>query len=146
MHARINLEQTNYSMTDIASVGIKAQLIREINTDELDSIYVEYCQYKKFPSVMPLFGEEYLYPQADVIAYYDTNIMVAFTLMFRYNTKNVAANQFAWTYHNPKLRLGIRSLHYTCAYYKSEGYKHLYLGDAAAYKKYLDGFEICGPI
>lgn len=146
MHARIDLEKTHYSVRDIQSVGIKARLIREFDTTELNSIYIEYCRYKKFPSVMPLFSEEYMYPQADVIAYYDADVMVAFTLMFRYNSLNLAANQFAWTYHNPKLRLGIRSLHYTCAYYKSEGFKYLYLGDAAEYKKHLDGFEICGPI
>jgi len=145
MHARIDLDKTNYSLNAIQQIDLKVRLIRAFNTDELDKIYISYCQYKKFPSVMPLFSDEYLYPQSDVFAYYDNEVMVGFTLMFRYNTKNVAANQFAWTYHKPKIRLGIRSLHYICAHYKQEGFKHLYLGDAASYKQYLDGFELCGP-
>ena len=145
MHARIDLDKTNYSLNAIQQIDLKVRLIREFDTHELDKIYIAYCRYKKFPSVMPLFSDEYLYPQSDVFAYYDNEVMVGFTLMFRYNTKNVAANQFAWTYHKPKIRLGIRSLHYICAHYKQEGFKHLYLGDAASYKQYLDGFELCGP-
>jgi len=146
MHARINLDKTNYDINAIRSIGIVAQLIRIINFEEVNGIYTQYCRYKQFPSVMPLFEEEYLYPQSDVMAYYDDSVMVGFTLLFCYNTQNLAANQFAWTYHKPEIRLGINSLHHICAYYKSEGYKYLYLGDAAEYKQSLDGFEICGPI
>jgi len=144
MHARINLDNTDYDINAIRDIGIVARLIREFDTTMLEKIYINYCKYKKFSSVMPLFKEEYLYPQSDVIAYYDNNILEGFTLMFRYNKKNVAANQFAWTYHRPELRLGINSLHYICAYYKSQEFKYLYLGDAAAYKQNLDGFEVCG--
>ena len=146
MHARINLEKTNYNINDICNIGIVAQLIRAFDASVLEEIYIDYCRYKQFESVMPLFQEEFFYPQTDIIAYYDEDVMVGFTMMFRYNTHSVAAAQFAWTYHKPEIRLGINSLHHICAYYKSEGYKYLYLGDAAEYKQSLDGFEICGPI
>jgi len=146
MHARINLEKSNYNINDIRNIGIVAQLIRAFDASVLEKIYIDYCRYKQFESVMPLFREEFFYPQTDMIAYYDEDVIVGFTMMFRYNTHSVAAAQFAWTYHKPEIRLGINSLHHICAYYKSERYKYLYLGDAAEYKQSLDGFEICGPI
>jgi hypothetical protein len=142
MYARINLSGTNY---DINSLGLDARLLLEPNVKELSNIYYEYVSYKMFPSVMPLFTEEYTYSQSDVVGYYDNNNLVAFTLMFKYNSKNVAAAQFAWTYHKPKLRLGFRSLEWLCAWYKSLEYDYIYLGDDAEYKRQLDGFEVLGP-
>ena len=142
MYARINLDKTNYIEDDI---DIDARLLRSPDTNELEKIYDTYVKYKKFSSVMPLFAEEYLYPQAEVFGYYDNNVLVAFSLMFRYNSKNVAALQFAWDYKNPKLRLGINSLKYECAYYKELGYDYIYLGDADAYKQHFAGFEVLGP-
>ena len=52
---------------------------------------------------------------------------------------------FAWNYKNPVLKLGIESLKNECAIYKNKGYKYLYLGQAAEYKK-IDGYEELGPI
>jgi len=131
MYARINLAQTNY---DSNSIDIDARLITDISKKtclELESIYDQYCKYKQFPSVMPLFFEEYRFPQSDVFGYYDDSKLVAFTLMFRYNSANLAANQFAWNYENPKLRLGMKSLEWICSYYKKLKFEYIYLGDAA---------------
>ena len=141
-YSRINLSKTNY---DKSKIKINARIITEPDPVEVEKIYDTYVKYKKFDSVMPLFAEEYLYPQSEVFGYYDEDKLVAFSLMFRYNSKNVAALQFAWDYENPKLRLGINSLKWECATYKEQGYDYIYLGDADEYKKYFDGFEVCGP-
>jgi hypothetical protein len=63
-----------------------------------------------------------------------------------YDTENVLASQFAWTYCNPKTRLGIESLKTECAIYKERGYKFLYLDQAHLYKHDIDGFKLLGPL
>ena len=112
----------------------------------LNQIYQTYCRYKKFPSVMPIFDSEYTDSKIDVIGYFDQTVLVAFSLIKKYDHDNIEAVQFAWTYHDPKLRLGIRSLEHECALYKKLGFKYLYLGEANEYKKRIDGFEILGPV
>jgi len=101
--------------------------------------------YKQFKSVTPIFVEEYLDEKNDVIGYYDQEKLVAFSLIRRYNSKNIEAVQFAWDYANPKLHLGISSLRSECALYKQLGFDYLYLGEANDYKKKINGFEILGP-
>jgi hypothetical protein len=59
---------------------------------------------------MPLFDSQFTDPDTDVIGYREDGKLVAFSLMKRYDSKNVLASQFAWTYHNPRTRLGIESL------------------------------------
>lgn len=137
IYARINLEKTNYS-TSI----INWQYLRTPDIKQLNAIYYQYCQYKKFPSVMPIFDSEYQDQNNDVIGYFDSNELVAFSLIRRYDNVNAEALQFAWTYHDPKLRLGIESLKQECAIYKKLGFKFLYLGGADEYKSKIDGFEI----
>ena len=51
-YARINLEQTNYSVIDNAKRNSKP------NISQLNEIYTVYCRYKKFKSVMPMFDSE----------------------------------------------------------------------------------------
>jgi hypothetical protein len=143
MYSRIKLVNTNYSNS---IPFIKTTLIRSIDADIMQSIYRDYCLYKRFASVMPLFIEEYLYPQSDVIAYFDNEIIVGFTLMFKYNTNSVAAAQFAWNYHKPWMQLGIKSLEYLCWYYKEQGFAYLYLGGDEPYKRQIQGYEICPPM
>ena len=89
---------------------------------------------------MPIFNSEFLDPKNDVIVYTDEYIC-AFSLMRRYDSENVEAIQFAWDYEDPSLEMGIRSLKFECAYYKSLGYKYLYLGEVSEYKKKFDGYE-----
>lgn len=139
-YARIDLLQTNYKKLS------NFQFIKHVNNLELQKIYKEYCDYKNFKSVMPIFDSEFFDPKNDVIGYYDGEMLVAFSLLRRYDDENVEAVQFAWDYKTPKLRLGIDSLKSECAVYKELGFKYLYLGGADEYKKKIDGFEILGSL
>lgn len=139
-YARIDLLQTNYEKLS------NFQFIKQVNNLKLQKIYKEYCDYKNFKSVMPIFDSEFFDPKNDVIGYYDGEILVAFSLLRRYDDENVEAVQFAWDYKTPKLRLGIDSLKSECAVYKELGFKYLYLGGADEYKKKIDGFEILGSL
>jgi hypothetical protein len=141
IYARIDLERTNYTI-----LQSNWQFIQQPNTQTLNAIYAQYCNYKKFKSVMPIFDSEYTDLQTDIIGYFDNNQLVAFSLIKKYDCDNVEALQFAWTYHNPKLRLGITSLEHECALYKQLGYKFLYLGEANEYKSKIQGFEILGKV
>ena len=138
--ARINLKNTNYFLLENNWQNILKPDIQVLNT-----IYDTYCLYKKFKSYMPIFESEYLDSKSEIIGYYDNNILVAFSLIKKHDKDNVEAVQFAWTYNNPKLRLGITSLKHECAYYKQQGYQFFYLGEANEYKSQIDGYEILGP-
>lgn len=139
-YARIDLTKTNYSIIDSS----KKLLMPPVS--DLQQIYKDYCDYKKFKSVMPIFDSEFNDSNNDIIGYYDNNQLVGFSILRRYDNENVEAIQFAWDYKNPKLRLGISSLKSECAYYKHLGFKYLYLGGADEYKSKIDGFEILGPL
>ena len=142
MYARIDLSQTNYELMSPFYYGI----ITKPSVGQLENLYNQYCVYKKFKSVMPIFPEEYTDPSNDVIGYYDfEGKLVAFSLLRRYNNENVEAIQFAWDYKNPEMQLGIASLKNECAIYKAKGFKYLYLGNADEYKRQFDGFETLGP-
>jgi hypothetical protein len=71
---------------------------------------------------------------------------VAFSLIKRYDTANALCAQFAWTYHRPKMRLGIETMKTECAIYRQRGFKYLYLEQAHLYKSEINGFEILGPM
>jgi hypothetical protein len=138
--ARIDLSKTTYQPT------VTWEYVREPNIAQLRDIYRTYCIYKHFASVMPLFDSQFTDPMTDVIGYREAGELVAFSLMKRYDTESVLASQFAWTYHNPRTRLGVESLKTECAIYRDQGYKFLYLDQAHLYKQNLEGFEILGPI
>ena len=137
--ARIDLAQTTYRPT------VTWEYLLEPNIAQLQDIYRTYCIYKHFASVMPLFDSQFTDPATDVIGYREAGELVAFSLMRRYDTENVLASQFAWTYHNPRTRLGVESLKTECAIYRDRGFKYLYLDQAHLYKQGLEGFEILGP-
>ena len=139
-YARIDLSKTSYQAT------VAWEYLREPNIDQLRDIYRTYCIYKHFASVMPLFDSQFTDPATDVIGYREAGQLVAFSLMKRLDDQNVLASQFAWTYHNPRTRLGVESLKTECAIYRAQGYKFLYLDQAHLYKQNLQGFEILGPI
>jgi hypothetical protein len=84
----------------------------------------------------------FIWPHNDVIGYYDSTNLVAWSVVTKYNSEDVYSVQFAWDYANPNLRLGIKSIEHECAYYKSLGYKYYYLGEAHKYKQNIQGFEI----
>jgi hypothetical protein len=138
--ARIDLSKTNYKQS------VEWKYIQEPNIPALNKIYRDYCIYKHFASVMPIFDSRYTDPQTDVIGYYDAGKLVAFSLIRRYDDHNALCDQFAWNYHRPRMRLGIKSLQTECAIYKDRGFKYLYLEQAHLYKQDMDGFEILGPL
>lgn len=140
LYARIDLINTNYQVLE------HSRMLTDPDVDQLQNIYRTYCQHKRFRSVMPIFQSEFTDPKNDVIGYYDDGCLVAFSLIRRYDTKNVEAIQFAWDYAKPKLRLGIESLKSECALYKDLGYRYLYLGEADEYKSKIDSFELLGPL
>lgn len=141
--ARIDLAQTNYQPTvDWRYITERDQ----VTLDKLDHIYRTYCVYKHFASVMPMFHSRYLDPMADIIGYYDQERLVAWSLIRRFDERNALCDQFAWTYHRPKLRLGIETMKTECAIYKQRGYQYLYLEQAHLYKSEITGFEILGTL
>jgi hypothetical protein len=139
-YCRINLKQTNYKKLS----PDKFCILKDWNYGQLNSIYKEYCKYKNFKSVMPIFIEDFR--ESDVLGYYDNGELVAWSMILRYPSQlSVTADQFAWNYKNPRLELGYNSLKNECAYYKELGYEYLYLHGVDEYKKEFDGFEILGP-
>jgi hypothetical protein len=138
--ARINLEKTTYTPS------VSWEYLRDPDIDMLNDIYRTYCIYKHFASVMPIFDSQYTDSSTDVIGYRDQGRLVAFSLMKRYDNKNVLASQFAWTYHDPRARLGVESLKTECAVYRERGFQYLYLDQAHLYKQGLEGFEILGGL
>ena len=140
--ARIKLADTDYA----ESVKWAYLSKTDWQIEKCQAIYRTYCIYKHFASVMPLFVNRFRDPMADVIGYYDGGNMVAFSLIRRYDDQNAMCDQFAWTYHDPKLRLGIETMKTECAIYKARGFDYLYLEQAHLYKKEMAGFEILGPM
>ena len=138
--ARIDLSKTNYQET------VRWEYLRTPDIPALNKIYRDYCIYKHFASVMPIFDSRYTDPMTDVIGYYDGERLVAFSLIKRYDEHNALCDQFAWNYHKPRMRLGIESLQTECAIYKARGFQYLYLEQAHLYKQDMDGFEILGPL
>jgi hypothetical protein len=139
--ARIDLAKTNYSADTVDWYYIK-----DPDPAVLDDIYRTYCIYKHFASVMPMFPSRYQDPMTDIIGYREEGRLVAFSLIKRYDQRNALCDQFAWTYHNPKTRLGIESMKAECAIYKARGFEYLYLEQAHLYKSQIDGFELLGPL
>jgi len=140
-YCRIDLSKTNYSKS-----ANSKYIVHEDLFPEMFDIYRKYCKYKKFDSVMPLFEQQFRDTMTEIIGYFSDCKLVAFSLIKLYDAENAEAVQFAWNYADPKLRLGIESLHNECAIYKQRGFKYLYLGQDAEYKRELDGFEILGRL
>jgi hypothetical protein len=138
--ARIDLSKTNYK------INVEWMYMPKPDIPALNEIYRTYCTHKHFASVMPMFDSRYTDPMIDVIGYYDQAKLVAFSLIRRYDQHNALCDQFAWTYHNPKMRLGIETMKTECAIYRARGFKYLYLEQAHLYKSEIDGFEILGPL
>jgi len=136
MEYRIDLSKTNYKELDYVLLDYK-------NFPLLERIYNVYAEYKNFQSNFPLFPEEILNPYTEILGYYDTDRNIsAFSLIYLYPSRHSArAEQFAWTYSNPRDKLGYKSLRSECARYKRLGYRYLYVGEWSKYKAELQGFE-----
>ena len=136
LYCRIDLTKTNYSQLE------SAKIILDIIPNTLREIFKKYCDHNNFTSVEPMWDLEFTLSHNDVIGYYDSTKMVAWSVVTKYNKEDVYSVQFSWDYANPGLRLGIKSIEHECAYYKSLGYKYYYLGEAHKYKQNFQGFEI----
>lgn len=139
-YARVDLSKND------DQVAVTWAYLKNPDISVLNDIYKTYCIYKHFASVMPIFDSQYTDPDTDVIGYYDKDLLVAFSLIKRYDNENALCAQFAWNYRNPKLRLGIESLRTECAIYRERGFKYLYLDQAHLYKQGITGFELLGPL
>ena len=147
----INLENELFGRIDLSKTDYKPLLdwkyLHNPPVEQVQSIYRDYCIHKKFASVYPLFPSEWTKPHIDFIGYYDENELVAFSIFHNYmDGKNVNADQFAWNYHKPSLKIGYKSLRTECALYKSWGYEYIYMGDHYEYKNQTQGYEILGPM
>lgn len=141
IYCRIDLSKTSYTELE----GYK--ILDANHYDQITSLYKQYCKYKDFKSVVPIFYEEVINSYSEVIGYYHKEKLIAFSLINLYPSHKVAcAEQFAWDYNEPKLRLGYRSLESECARYKRLGYNYLYIGEYNEYKEQFDGFEIIGTL
>jgi pyruvate-formate lyase-activating enzyme len=137
-YCRINLSETSYDKID--NWKINSETFNEYNR-----IYREYCSYKNFESVMPLFPSQCNDVNVEIICYYDDKF-VAWDMIRLHDEHNAEALQFAWDYKNPDLKLGIESLKNACAIYKERGFKYLYLGEVAKYKQQINGYEELGNV
>lgn len=142
--ARIDLAKTTYT-NDLVDWRYIQE--RDDNTlAKLQEIYRTYCIYKHFASVMPMFNSRFREGMADIIGYYDLGQLVAFSLIRRFDNYNALCDQFAWTYHRPRMRLGIETMKVECAIYRERGFHYLYLEQAHLYKQAIEGFELLGPM
>jgi hypothetical protein len=137
-YGRVQLQATNYSLFS------GARLLANPDKRVLRRIYAQYCSYKKFESVEPLF--DFDVDSSDTLGYYDDNRLCAFTLVQHVDSESVRGIQFAWDYVNPQLQLGWVANYHECAYYKALGYRYYYLGEHNSYKSKIDGYEILGVL
>ena len=139
MICRIDLTKTKYKQINFVLLGLQDFPLCE-------QIYKKYIQHNDIENPHPVFEEEWNTEakyNADVLGYYDTNELVAWSLTYKFpSKKTVIADQFAWNYANPKLKLGYKTIRSECAYYKAQGYKYFILGDPDKYKEELQGYEI----
>ena len=138
IYCRIKLSKTNYKPYE------NSLILTNPNLKEIQKIYKQYCEYKKFKSVQPLFENDVKVHK--VMGYYDEGEFVAFSLLYELDKHNIESLQFAWNYKNPKLRLGIVSLENECDWAKANGYRYLYLGQDDRYKSQFKGYEILGTL
>jgi len=133
MTTRIDLQKTNYKK-------IPFKLLNEDDFLNCEQIYKDYIIYKNFDEIYPIFREDWI--KGTIFGYYDKDELVAWSAYYEYPSKKTAhADQFAWNYKNPKLKLGYKSLRSELAYFKSKGFDYLILGDIYSYKTELKGFE-----
>ena len=124
MIGRVDLHKTNYKQIPFKILGAE-------HWHECEIIYKKYINYKNMESPHPVFEEEWGHSlKADVLGYYDKNKLVAWSLIYKFPSKQtIIADQFAWDYHDANLKLGYKPIRSECSYYKSIGYRYFILGD-----------------
>ncbi len=137
MICRIDLNKTNYKQIPFTMLSAE-------HWQECEHIYKKYIDYHQLDNPHPVFEEEWSHKfKADVLGYYHEDKLVAWSLIYKFPSKQtVLADQFAWDYATPSLKLGHASIRNECAYYKSLGYRYFILGEDDKYKQELQGFEI----
>jgi len=109
---------------------------------EMDHIYTAYCYYKKFKKYFEI-GQHL--PSDRFMAYYQSDVFVAWAKLRHYSDQAIETSLFAWDYSQPHTRLGSRSLEHEIAWAKREGYEYVYLGPgyerSSLYKADIQGFE-----
>ena len=137
---RIDLTKTTYNII------LDAQLLNPVPVDEIDRVYKAYCLYKNFKSVMPLVPGRFTIPGTEVLGYYDQSKLIAWSMYRIWDSKSIVIDHHAWTYSNPKLRIGLRSLENECALYREQGYEFMYFESVEPYMLNLQSFEILGTL
>ena len=113
MICRIDLTKIKYKQIDFVLLGLQ-------DFPKCEEIYKQYIEHNDIENPHPVFEEEWNTEakyNADVIGYYDNDDLVAWSLTYKFPSKQtVIADQFAWNYSNPKLKLGYKSIRSECAY------------------------------
>ena len=134
MYGRINLSKVN-CIVDDKIFHVKPSI------EEARDVYHEYCRYKKFESIFPLYIGDIKY--YEWFCYFEDHKLIAWQQTQIYPEDKVAFQiQFAWNYHNPDLELGWRFNDHVSAWLKLKGYDYLYMGDHEPYMSKLNGYEI----
>lgn len=137
---RIDLRRTTYG-SDIAS-----ELLNPVPLTDIHRIYRAYCAHKHFHSVMPMIPGRFLVPGTEVWGYRDQGQLVAWSMYRIWDERSAVCDHHAWDYRNPRLRLGIRSLHNECAIYRDRGFHYMYFESVEPYMYDIEGFEILGTL
>ena len=140
-YAYIDLQETNYKPLIDYEI-----LPKDTDPAPLLEIYRQYCLYKGFSSVWPIYEEEFSNELNDTIAYRDAGEIVAWSLIYRVAKEHVRSMQFAWNYANPKLKLGYKSIRTEIAIYRDLGYKTMTIDEDMKYKSEIQGYKLFGPM
>ena len=137
-NTRINLE--NFTPKDT----IKLKVTTTYNHGIISRIYSNYIKSKGFKDLYnPVIT---ILDRDKFIVYTDEhNVAVAFSKVRRYRNNSLESRQFCWDYADPRLRLGILSVHEEIKLAIKGGAKYYYLGpsyeESCIYKANFDGFE-----
>ena len=114
------------------------------NWDRYERIWDTYLEKKGFSKEFNLSDLFKVNPnKKHVIEVYDYDEMVAFSIIRK--EPGPVSLQFAWTYHEPKLSLGIHCQYFELNYLKESGYKYNYVCPGyertCIWKSRFPGFE-----
>ena len=114
------------------------------NWDKYEEIWEVYLQKKGFPESFALRDLFKIDPSSKIILeLYDYDELVAFSVI-RMNPAPVSL-QFAWTYHDPKLSLGIHCQYFELQYLRELGHGYNYVCPGyertCIWKSRFPGFE-----
>lgn len=117
--------------------------LSEENKQDIDRIYKEYCEYKKFDTNFKLHVDE---NRSGWFIVYDNDIAVAFTKCIFYTVGGMESQYTAWNYHNPKLSIAKKLVYYEVNMAKKlTTSDYLYIGQGyetgSIYKADYPGFE-----